>query len=44
LAKSYSAHEAGTIARPLGVSAASPRAVAGGDAGPRGAAALVTGG
>ena len=44
-AKSYSAQDAGTIARPLGVSAPSPRratALAGGDAGPLGAAALVT--
>ena len=34
LAKSYSAHDAGTIARPLGVSPASPRRGPGADAGP----------
>ena len=43
LAKSYSAHDAGTIARPLGVSAPSPRAVRGADAGPLDGALLVTG-
>ena len=42
LAKSYSAQETGTIARPLGVSPASPRRGTGVDAGPAGAA-LVTG-
>ena len=42
-AKSYSAHEAGTTARPDGVSPASPRARTGTVAGPLGAAALVTG-
>ncbi len=43
LAKSYNAHEAGTIARPLGVSPARPRARPGADPGPWGGAALVTG-
>ena len=42
LAKSYSAQATGTIARPLGVSPASPRRGAGRDSGPAGAA-LVTG-
>jgi hypothetical protein len=41
LAKSYRAHEAGTIARPLGVKAARPRALG---AGPTDGAALATAG
>jgi hypothetical protein len=42
LAKSYNAHDAGTIARPLGVRPARPPARADPVAGPPGAAALVT--
>jgi hypothetical protein len=42
-AKSYSAHDAGTIARPLGVRAARPRRAGAGDAVPPVVAALVTG-
>jgi hypothetical protein len=41
LAKSYSDHAAGTIARPLGVRAARPRSL---DAGPTDGAALATAG
>ena len=43
LAKSYRAHEAGTMALPLGVIAASPRAPTGDRSDPRGWAALDTG-
>ena len=43
LAKSYSAHEAGTMARPLGVIPASPRAPTGDRRGSARRAALDTG-